>query len=219
MMTSWEGGFGWQDYALTGRPDFLNYLHSGDVSWEELWEFYRQHPASPEAIRALMRLFHMFLSSAYDAAGCWLDPEGEISSRLRGWAEFMLDSADRLPLGEVQTDLANLFSTGLATPLYYLAVYQVWMETTVDRLAAGWPTSRSDEPNFDCPDLPKPGDRHLPVYHPGPERFPHLLGDATWESALRSQIAREYRSWNLAYAAHLPDFEEEEAWMTVGGEG
>ena len=48
-MTSWEGGFGWQEYALSGRPDFLNYLHSGDVTWEKLWEFYRRQPAAPRA--------------------------------------------------------------------------------------------------------------------------------------------------------------------------
>ena len=54
-MVSWEGGFSWQGYALSGRPDFLNYLNAGDVTWEKLWDFYRQATALPAAMRSLMR--------------------------------------------------------------------------------------------------------------------------------------------------------------------
>ena len=55
-MVSWDGDFNWQSYALQGRPDVLNYLHRGDVSWEGLWSFYRTRAASPEAVMAVMNL-------------------------------------------------------------------------------------------------------------------------------------------------------------------
>jgi hypothetical protein len=217
-MISWEGRFSWQGYALAGRPDFLNYLNAGDVTWDELWAFYRSEPAPAEAIRALSRLFHLFHSSQYDAAGCWLDPEGEIHAHLRAWAEFILDLTEQLPVFEFQADLAGLVGTGLVTPLYYQAAYLVFMETSVDRLAQGYRTHPVTHPARDCEELPDPAARILPVYHPGPARFPHLLDDARWNASLRSHVAAGYRLWNSAYASHLPDPVEEEAWTTVGGE-
>jgi hypothetical protein len=218
-MDSWDGGFSWQGYALTGRPDFLNYLNTGDVTWEDLWEFYRQQAAPPESVRALMRLFHLFLSDQYDADGCWLDPEGEVLARLKGWAAFVLDSADRLPLEDVRADLAGLVASGMVTPLYYQAAYLVFMETSVDRhvsfLASGAATAELAEE----PRLPGPDERRLPVYHPGADRLADLQGDTDWDAALRSLLAQQYRSWNSAYAASLPDPEHEEVWTTAGGEG
>ena len=218
-MVSWEGGFSWQGYALSGRPDFLNYLNAGDVTWEELWDFYRQATALPAAMRSLMRLFHLFLSSEYDAAGCWLDPESEILARLRAWAAFGLDLAERVPLEEVQADLAGLVGAGLVTPLYYQAAYLVFMETSVERHASAWPEAGVPVPPGDRPGLPAPDQRLLPVYHPGSDRFSHLQGDADWEAALRSLVSSQYSSWNRAYAAHLPDPDHEEVWTTAGGEG
>lgn len=218
-MISWEGSFNWQAYALTGRPDFLNYLNSGDVTWDELWEFYRQQSPVQEAVRSLTRLFHLFLSSQYDEAGCWLDPDGEICARLRAWARFALDTADRVPIGEVQADLAGLVSAGLVTPLYYQAAYLVFMETSVDRHASEWREGRGEPAVAVPPELPDPDRRRLPVYHPGPARFAHLVGDPAWDSALDSLIASQYHTWNSAFAANLPDAEHEEDWTTVGGEG
>ena len=218
-MISWEGRFSWQGYALAGRPDFLNYLNAGDVTWDELWQFYGQSLAPQEAIRALSRLFHLFLSSEYDAAGCWLDPDGEVVVRLRAWAEFALDSSERLPLEEVQADLAGLVGAGLVTPLYYQAAYLVFMETNVDRHASSWAKDRTSGALADGPELPTPDERCLPVYHPGADRFAHLQGDASWDAALRSLVSEQYSSWNSAFAAHLPDAEHEEQWTTAGGEG
>ncbi len=219
-MVSWEGRFSWQEYALTGRPDFLNYLDTGDVSWEALWDFYRQKPAVPgEAVRSLVRLFHLFLSSEYDRAGCWLDPEGEIYARLRAWAEFTQEHVGDLPVEEVRADLAGLLGSGLITPLYYQAVYLVWTETCVDRCAAAWPAGQPASLLPERADLPAPDDRHLPVYHPGPDRFPHLLRDPAWDATLHTLIASQYQSWNGAFATTVPDGEEEEVWTTVGGEG
>jgi hypothetical protein len=217
-MISWEGRFSWQGYALTGRPDFLNYLNAGDVTWEELWSFYRTEAAPPGAIRALSRLFHLFLSRQYDTAGCWLDPEGEIHSRLRAWAEFTLEMQARVPLFDFQADLAGLVGAGMVTPLYYQAAYLVFMETSVDQLAEIYSCQAAHGSTGDDDELPDPTRRLLPVYHPGPARFPHLLSDARWDARLRSHVASGYRSWNSAYTAHLPDRDEEEAWMMVGGE-
>jgi hypothetical protein len=218
-MISWEGRFSWQGYASAGRPDFLNYLNAGDVTWEELWQFYRQTPASPEAIRSLMRLFHLFLSRRYDAAGCWLDPDGEVAACLRAWAEFALDATERLPLDEVQGDLAGMVGGGGVTPLYYQAAYLVFMEASVDRHASTWNDGRATGPLAGRPELPAPDERCLPVYHPGADRFSHLQGDASWDAALRSLVSEQYASWNSAIAAHLPDPDHEEEWTTAGGEG
>jgi hypothetical protein len=218
-MTSWEGRFSWQSYALSGRPDFLNYLNAGDVTWEELWQFYRQTPASPEAVRSLMRLFHLFLSSQYDAVGCWLDPEGEVAARLRAWAEFVLDAAERLSIEQTQADLAALVGSGLVTPLYYQAAYLAFMETSVDRHASEWSQGRAAGPLADGPELPAPAERCLPVYHPGADRFSHLRNDPSWDAALHSLVSEQYSSWNRAFAAHLPDPDHEEVWTTAGGEG
>jgi hypothetical protein len=216
-MISWEGSFHWQGYALSGRPDFLNYLYAGDVTWEGLWDFYRQQTPPQEAVRSLMRLFHIFLSREYDNAGCWLDAEGEVCARLRSWASFAQDIADRVSVEEVQADLAGLVGAGLVTPLYYQAAYMVFMEIWVDRHASAW--TGEEEPLDEAPDLPEPDERHLPVYHPGSSRFTHLQGDPTWDSALRSLVSSQYSSWNSAYAATLPDPDHEEAWTMAGGEG
>jgi hypothetical protein len=218
-MISWEGSFNWQAYALTGRPDFLNYLNSGDVTWDGLWEFYRQQTPPQEAVRALTRLFHLFLSRQFDDAGCWLDPEGEICARLHAWAAFALDTADGVPLEAVQSDLAGLVSAGLITPLYYQAAYLAFMETSVDRQATAW---AEDERAVATPvtrELPDPGERRLPVYHPGPARFTHLQTDPTWDAALNTLISTQYSSWNTAFVANLPDPDHEEDWTTAGGEG
>jgi hypothetical protein len=216
-MDSWEGQFSWQAHALSGRPDFLNYLNAGDVTWEDLWAFYRQQRASAAAVRALMRLFHLFLSSEYDAAGCWLDPDSEIRARLEHWAEFALDSSDRVPLSDIRADLAGLVGSGLVTSLYYEAAYLVFMEVSVDRAASSWSEAASDRLMV-AAEFPERHERILPVYHPGSGRFPHLAGDVRWHTALRSHVAAQYRAWNGAYAAHLPDPDEEEVWTTVGGE-
>jgi hypothetical protein len=218
-MVSWEGRFNWQGYALTGRPDFLNYLYAGDVTWDELWDFYRQAPAPQEAVRSLTRLFHLFLSREYDATGCWLDPDGEVRARLRSWAEFALDAADRLPLDELLADLAGLVGSDLITPLYYQAVYLVFMEASVDRQASAWTAEREAVVAAEEPGLPLPDERRLPVYHPGADRFSHLQGDAAWDAALRSLVSQQYCSWNSAYVASLSDPDHEEVWTATGGEG
>ena len=218
-MISWEGSFNWQAYALTGRPDFLNYLKTGDVTWDGLWDFYRQQTPPPEAVQSLMRLFHIFHSSQYDDAGCWLEPEGEICARLRAWAAFALEIADRVPLRELQADLAGLVSACLVTPLYYEAAYLVFVETNVDRQASAWPEDGARMALNEGIELPDPVERRLPVYHPGATRFTHLQGDPTWNAALRSLITTQYSSWNTAYAAILPDPDHEEDWTAVGGEG
>lgn len=217
-MISREGRFDWQGHALTGRPDFLNYLNSGDASWEELWNLYRREPAPEEAIRALSRLFHLLMSSQYDAAGCWLDPEGEVDAQLRNWAEFALDMGEGVPLAELRQDLAGLIGMGLITPLYYQAVYLVFTETSVDRMAADWGTGERRSPVAECPELPELRQRFLPLYHPGPTRFPHLLDDAGWDSCLRAHLADGYHDWNRLFADHMPDLDEDEAWTMVGGE-
>jgi hypothetical protein len=217
-MIAWEGRFDWQGYAQAGRPDFLNYLYAGDVSWDELWEFYRREPAPEEAIRSLTRLFHIFLSNQYDLAGCWMDPDGSVYARLRCWSEFALDMEAHVPPAKLRRDLAALVGMGLITPLYFQAVYTVFTETSVDRMAVAWRDGGRRPWIGECPDLPEAGARWLPVYHPGPARFPELLDDPGWNACLNAHLADGYRDWNGLFVAHLPDQNEDEAWTTVGGE-
>lgn len=217
-MVAWEGRFSWQEYALRGRPDFLNYLHAGDVTWEGLWAFYRQQSPAPEAVRSLTRFFHMFLSSEYDHAGCWLDPEGEIYSRMRAWTEFALESAEEVSICHLQADLARLVGSGLVTPLYYQAAYTVFAETSVDHHARDWTGEPMSPPAVTPIRLPLHEQRRLPAYHPGPARFPHLCQDRAWNEALQLHLTSQYLSWNEAFVDSLPDAEGEEEWTMVGGE-
>src|SRR5262249_2864910 len=137
-MDSWEGAFGWQGYASEGRPDLLNYLYRGDVTWEQVWDFYRARPASPEAMLRISGLFHASISGEYDRAGCYLDPDGEICRQLRVWAAFAAGCAELLPEEQIQETLARLGDAGLITAHYYRAAYTTYMEAVLDRYAAGW---------------------------------------------------------------------------------
>ena len=56
-MDAWEGAFSWQGYALEGRPDLLNYLYRGDVTWEQVWQLYRERPAKADAVLRISGLF------------------------------------------------------------------------------------------------------------------------------------------------------------------
>ena len=72
----------WKTYALAGRPDFLNYLHAGDVTWPEVWSFYRTYPADTDAVVRICGLFHMFESLAFDREGNLYISDGYVNARV-----------------------------------------------------------------------------------------------------------------------------------------
>src|SRR5687767_699731 len=125
----------WQGYALTGRPDFLNYLRAGFVTWRQLWEFYRDHPADPNVVVRLMGLFHGFQSHDYDREGCVLDPDGDVYPQLREWARFAVAQREFLPEGTLRDNLADLLEQNLVSPLYYEAAFSAYLEACDERCA------------------------------------------------------------------------------------
>jgi hypothetical protein len=218
-MVAWEGDFGWQGYALQGRPDVLNYLHRGDVSWEGLWSFYRAREASAEAMMAVMNLFHAFMSAEYDSQGCWLDPDGEPYRHLRAWASFALEQEEILSESVIQAGLAHLADISLISAHYYHAAFQVYMESVLDQHAARWRREPTRKAAASRVDFPTPDARRLPIYFPEASRFAELRSDPQWEDSVRALLANHYQSWNTAYAAALVDEEVEETLRETGGTG
>lgn len=218
-MDSWEGIFSWQGYALEGRPDLLNYIRCGDVGWPDIWSFYGRSAASTEAVQRVSGLFHASLSQAYDREGSVLDLDGETYRQLRAWSEFAVAREDLIPEASVQEVLTRLADMGLVSELYYTAAYSVYMETTLDRYAAGW---RSEVHRWSDTRSPagKAGEdrRRLGVYYPEAERFPTLRGDPEWEQSLRRFLDNHYDSWNRAFSAAYAGAEEPDP-LEVGGEG
>lgn len=218
---SWEGQFSWQGYALAGRPDFLNYLHAGDATWEAVWRFCHDWPVPPDSILRVMSLFHIFLSAAYDSAGCWLDPEGEVCRELRTWARLAIEMEETLPEAEVLNVLGHLLDTGLATRLYYEAAFATYVEARLDQAVDQW---RHDPAHVRAAGLdkaqPVPSQaRLLPVYAPDPTRFAALRNDPEWERCMNDLVDRHYDSWNRVYVATAPDDDLTEVLQEVGGEG
>jgi hypothetical protein len=215
---SWEGQFGWQGHALVGRPDFLNYLHAGDVTWEGIWRFCCAQPVPPDSVLRVMSLFHVFLSAAYDSAGCWLDPEGEVYRELQLWARFAVSMEETLPEAEVLDALGQLLDTGLATRLYYGAAFATYVEAALDRAVARWPHDATHLRAAEAERAPSEA-RLLPAYAPDPARFAALENDPEWERCMNHLLDRHYDSWNRVYVATAPDDELSELLQEVGGEG
>jgi hypothetical protein len=218
---SWEGRFSWQGYALAGRPDFLNYLHAGDVTWEEVWRLCRDRPAPPDSTLRVMSLFHMFLSAAYDGAGCWLDPEGDVCRELQTWARFAVAMDGTLTETQVLNILAHLLERGLATRLYYAAAFATYVEAALDRAVQQWrhdPTHLRAAGSDETERAPSEA-RLLPAYAPDPARFAALQNDPEWEGCMNRLLDHHYYSWNRVYVATAPDEELTDLLQEVGGEG
>jgi hypothetical protein len=167
-----------------------------------------------------MSLYHMFLSAAYDSAGCWLDPEGEVCRELRTWAHFAVAMEETLPEPQVLEVLAHLLDRGLATRLYYEAAFATYVDASLDRAVAQW---RHDPTHLraggDEAERAPSEARLLPAYAPDPSRFAALENDPEWEGCLNRLLDRHYHSWNRVYVATAPDDELTELLQEVGGEG
>lgn len=202
----------WVAYAVTGRPDFLNYLRRGDVTWSELWAYYHRSPADPGAMLRLSGLFHIFLSHDYDREGGVLDRDGSVYRALSEWARFAVACTEFLPEEKVCEGLAALLGDSLISPLYFEAAFSTYMEALVTAEAS-------------APAPPAAG----PGYHrnggSGGRALRLLLPDlsdgrvaaAVSGDAVSSAIRSHYGPWNVAYLTALG--QEQEDWLDEGGEG
>jgi hypothetical protein len=205
---------GWETYALVGRPDFLNYLRRGDVTWEDLWAFYSESAVEPSAVVRLSGLFHLFLSQEFEREGSVLEPESDVYRRLKLWATFAVDRPDRAPESGLRDSLADLLGQSLISPLYYEAVFSVYLEATLELQAKLWPDVPSDSAALPHPEIE---DRKLALRLSGLPRCPEVHTSARWDETLSILVDRHYATWNYAYALALGD--EDEDWIDEGGGG
>jgi hypothetical protein len=196
----------WQSYAVSGRPDFLNYLHRGDVTWNQLWGFYRQHPADPSSVLRLTGLFHAFLSQDFDRVGCVLDQDTEVYRGLQEWAGFATEWTEFVPEEKVCEALAGLLGQSLISPLYYEAVFNVFLEASLKRSLQEGSSGPEVEPG-------PAAARRLRILLP--DLALDLDGRCGGEEDLRAAIDRRHAAWNQGYVAAL-GCEEDDLWEDGG---
>jgi hypothetical protein len=182
----------WAGYALTGRPDFLNYLRRGDVTWAELWQFYRRYLQEPDPALRLGGLFHIFLSEEFDRAGGVLDRDSEVYQSLVEWAEFALDCDRIIPEAAHRESLTHLLGQSLVSPLYYEAAFNVYTDAALQR--TGTVDSFGSGANADA-------SGRLRLFVPGAHGSGPRYGD-----------------WNRAFVLALGE-EDPAEWTDEGGEG
>lgn len=215
----------WQSYALTGRPDFLNYLRRGDVTWSQLWEFYRDNPAEADTMIRLIRLFHAFLSQVYDAEGAVLDRDGEVYPRLREWAEYAVAAQEFLPEEKVTQAMGDLLDQSLISRLYFEAVYSVYVEAALARSVSAW---QADSGEVDVPrdaaatreaagDDARKAAARLTLNLDYPDPPVDRIAVDVWHSTVSAVIARHERRWLAAFSAVCRDDEAE--WYDEGVSG
>jgi len=196
----------WQGYAVSGRPDFLNYLRRGDVTWSQLWGFYRENPADPWAVLRLTGLFHAFASQDFDRSGCVLDRDTDLYQTLRGWADFAAEATEFVPEEKVREALGGLLAQSLISPLYYEAVFNVFLEASLERsLPVAGPAALDSE---------RRSARRLRILLP--DLAPERLGKSAGGEGLRAAVDRRYAAWNQGFLLALG--EEDDGWEE-GGEG
>lgn len=206
-----DAGAAWKEYALTGRPDFLNYLHGGDVSWDDLWRFYQENPADAGAVVKLIRLFHLFQCRDFEQSGSILDRDEAAYQALRSWATFAVACQEVLPESLLCESLSDLLANSMVSPLYYEAVFSVYLEASLEHAnGVGVPDSPAEPPG--SPAEFQAG--RLRVRLPD---LPLLLNNREDGSSLLPAHQQCYALWDHAYSCALG--EELNDWEDEGGEG
>lgn len=208
---------GWQTYALTGRPDFLNYLQRGDVTWRRLWTFYHENPADTDVMVRLMGLFHAFLSQDYDREGCILHEHCVVYADLKDWARFVVDHRDWIPEEKLRASLAALLGQSLISSLYYEAAFSVYLEALIGAQAREWAQDAAPRNGLRLRPAVRAPERRLAIRLPELPRYPELQGRPHWEETVATLVQRHYEEWNRAYVLAIG--EEEADWLDEGGEG
>jgi hypothetical protein len=216
-MESVSADSAWRSYALTGRPDFYNYVQHGDVTWPEVWEFYRRYPADTDAMVSIIGLFHMFESVQFELEGSVLDCDDGVYPALREWAKFCIDSEGYLPDDKLRNDLGGLLSQSLVSALYFEAAFNVYLETKLET---------HPEVGIPCDEIrewvravtpPVHDEHHLRARLP---ELPFCVLErerAFRIEALPKLHLRHYCEWNGVYQLALGA--DEEDWLDEGGEG
>ena len=97
-MASEDSNYIWQSYLLQGRPDFVNYIHTGDVTWPQVWEALDDLDESDTAVLLkACRFFFAFNSWEFDEMGCAMDLDSELAEHVGSWARFAVRRRGALP--------------------------------------------------------------------------------------------------------------------------
>lgn len=201
---------GWQDSARSGSPDFLLEVRAGAVSWSRLWEFYREEPADPGAMLALIGFFHAAHSRRYEREGSVVDADGKVYQPLQEWARFVTGKDALFPEVRLRESLAGLLGLSLITPLYYELVFSVYLEALLER---EWATRAEDAPLSE-------GCQHRSVAPPSGRmviRFPAGARARPPAESFSLLMAQHYPGWDQAFCTALGDEGEER--FEEGGEG
>ena len=206
----------WHEAAGSGSPDFLIHLHQGEVTWSQLWAFYRERSPDPTAVLALAAFFHAALSRAYDDEGGVLDRDGRMYPQLREWACFAATHPELLPEDRLRLSLAGLLGLGLVSALYYELVFAVYLEACLERQ---WDLGLRDGAGGSqdwTTAIPLPRGR-LPIRWTEWQGYADGQGDGRWVQSLSARVEQHYAGWNDAYSLALGDEAGER--FDEGGQG
>lgn len=200
---------GWKGAALTGQPDFLNYVRQGDVTWSELWDFYRTASVDPEAILELCALFHITLCPQFEAEGSLLYADEGVYLPLKEWARFAVYTQFVLTEERLRESLSELLAQGRLSPLYYEAVFSTYLEADAERQE--WETSALAAGVRACR-LSGSARDGLRIRLPD---FPSTYAAASHRNERLLQVAGgHYADWNQSYLNALGD--EDDDWLDEG---
>ena len=208
-MDTWQGDFGWQAHAMTGRPDLLNYVRTGDLKWHELWAYYEARGLpSGDVCDRCTRLFHQFLSWQLDGEGGLIELSPEIHEDLVGWAAFCVRQEERLSEESLREELARLVESGSISPAYYEAAFHAYVIALVGHHARNWdaeaPVSREGIDAI-IPCLEQ--DRLRVFVPPDPPEMASTEGEP-WQRFKRAVAQQQHDAWCASYAVLMERMNE-----------
>ena len=199
----------WKICALNGRSDFLNFVHQGEVTWSELWAFYRTAAADPEAMLRLYELFHLHLCPQFEAEGSVLDADEGAYVPLKEWARFAVYEQFALSEARLRESLSQLLAQGQLSPLYFEAAFSLYVEAEAERQE--WETSA----------LQRGVAQHRPLASMGSglrirlPNVPSTYASVSHRDELVLQAAdSHYSEWNQSYLTAVG--EEDDDWQDEG---
>jgi len=199
--------FTWQSYLLQGRPDFVNYIRSGDATWQQVWAALDELDESdaPVLLKAC-RFFFAFSSWEFDEMGCVLDPDSELAANISIWSRFAVRRRGALPEDRLQAALRELVNLGTASPLFYELVYECYGAALTELAASRWPAQ------VELPFLAvipvDPDAEPLPWCKVSPsEAHTDLAEDRRWLDFCHTLLDYHRSSWSQGYAAIAQNME------------
>ena len=198
--------FAWQGYLLQGRPDFVNYIRTGDVRWPAVWSTLSdlEEADAPVMLKAC-RFFFAFSSWEFDLAGCTLEPGEELTTDLRVWARFAVQSRRIMPELALQQTMRELVNLGAISAPFYEAVYQCYGEALAALAAGSWPelVSLPAPPDPPDEDLPRAAARLARCTLAETSVPESLRENSDWSDFAATLLDRHHVCWSHGYAAIL----------------